>query len=221
MVRVKICGITNARDAHAACDLGADLLGFNLYEGSKRAVAPATAWEIRRGLPAEIQAVGIFVNWQPEAVLALASALQLSAVQLHGDESPADAEVCAQKISVIKAFCVGEDFSLAALGKFRHASHFLLDAARTSQYGGTGRRTDRDVARRAAASRPIILAGGLTPENVAEAIRFVRPYAVDVASGVESRPGKKDHGKMREFFAEVARANRELQQQSRDFLRDS
>jgi phosphoribosylanthranilate isomerase len=210
MVRVKICGITNAGDARAACEFGADLLGFNFYEKSPRAIAPAAAWRIRKALPPEVSAVGVFVNWRPTAIAALAKALQLSAVQLHGDESAADAELCAQEITVIKAFCVGESFSLSVLREFPCVSHFLLDAARTGQYGGTGKRTDWTLARRAAARRPIILAGGLTPENVAEAIRFVRPHAVDVASGVESRPGKKDHGKMREFFQEVELANREL-----------
>jgi phosphoribosylanthranilate isomerase len=210
MVRVKICGITNARDARAACELGAYALGFNFYEKSPRVIAPAEAWKLRQELPEKVEALGIFVNWEPAAVLALATALQLSAVQLHGDETPRVAALCAQKIPVIKAFRVTPGLSLAALAKFRAASGFLLDAARAGQYGGTGHTTDWAFARRAAAARPIILSGGLTPENVADAIRAVRPQAVDVASGVEARPGKKDHGKMRAFFSEVERANREL-----------
>jgi phosphoribosylanthranilate isomerase len=210
MVRVKICGVTNQRDAKAASELGAYALGFNFYEKSPRAVTPADAWAMRRALPPGVRAVGVFVDWKPKPVVALAKALQLSAVQLHGDECPQHAAFCAKKIPVIKAFRVGTDFSLAELGKFRGVSEFLLDAARAGQFGGTGHKTDWTFARRAAASRPIILAGGLTPENVAEAILFVRPAAVDVASGVESRPGKKDHGKMREFFREVERASREL-----------
>jgi len=211
-VRVKICGITNARDARVACDLGADLLGFNFYEKSPRVIAPAEAWGIRRKLPTDVQAVGGFVDWKPTVVVALAKALQLSAVQLHGDECPRHASFCAKTAPVIKAFRVGADFSLAELGKFRSVSQFLLDAARAGQYGGTGHTTDWDLARRAALQRPIILAGGLTPENVAKAIRVVRPCAVDVASGVESKLGRKDHGKMREFFCEVERANRELKE---------
>jgi len=210
MVRVKICGITNARDARAAIELGAAALGFNFYEKSPRVIAPSDAWKIRQTLPKDVQAVGVFVDWKPAAVLALAQSLELSAVQLHGDESPQDAGFCARRVAVIKAFRVGNGFSLAQLGKFRSASWFLLDAARAGQYGGTGHTTNWDLARKAAARRPIILAGGLTPENVAEAILAVRPYAVDVASGVEWRPGKKDHGKMRAFFGEVKRANREL-----------
>jgi phosphoribosylanthranilate isomerase len=210
MVRVKICGVTNGRDARAACELGAYALGFNFYEKSPRVIAPAEAWKLRQRLPSSVQAVGVFVNWKPTAVVALARSLRLSAVQLHGDESPRDAAFCAKSLPVIKAFRVGANFSLSELARFRGVSGFLLDAARAGQYGGTGSTSDWAFARRAAASRPIILAGGLMPENVADAIRSVRPYAVDVASGVESRPGKKDHGKMREFFQEVERANREL-----------
>jgi len=199
MVRVKICGITNARDARSAIDLGAAALGFNFYEKSPRAVAPAEAWQIRQTMPKDLQAVGVFVCWYPGAVLPLATALKLSAVQLHGDELPGDAATCARTVAVIKAFRVGNGFSLAAFGKFHCASWFLLDAARAGQYGGTGHTTSWDVARKAALKHPIILA--------------VRPYAVDVASGVESKPGKKDHGKMREFIREVERANRELGKQ--------
>jgi phosphoribosylanthranilate isomerase len=210
MVRVKICGITNGRDARAACKLGAYALGFNFYEKSPRVITPAETWKLRQRLPAGVEAVGVFVNWKPEAVVALAGALRLSAAQLHGDESPRDAAFCAKKVPVIKAFRVTPDLSVSDLGKFRSVSGFLLDAARAGQYGGTGHTTDWAFARRAAASRPIILSGGLTPENVADAIRTVQPHAVDVASGVEARPGKKDHGKMREFFQEVERANREL-----------
>jgi len=216
MVRVKICGVTNGRDALAACDLGAYALGFNFYEKSPRVVAPAEAWKLRQRLPAGVEAVGVFVNWKATAVVALAEALQLSAVQLHGDEGPRDATFCAKHVPVIKAFRVTPDLSLSELAKFRRVSGFLLDAARAGQYGGTGSTADWSFARRAAATRPIILAGGLTPENVAQAILAVRPQAVDVASGVESRPGKKDHGKMREFFCEVDRANRELAVTSAD-----
>jgi phosphoribosylanthranilate isomerase len=210
VVRVKICGVTNERDARAACDLGAYALGFNFYEKSPRAIAPAEAWKLRKSLSEDVQAVGVFVNWQPAAVVALAKSLHLNAVQLHGDESPRDAALCAKSVDVIKAFRVNAELSLADLRKFRTASEFLLDAAVPGQYGGTGHAANWDFARRAAAAHPIVLAGGLTPENVADAIQFVRPNAVDVASGVESRPGKKDHGKMREFFQEVERANREF-----------
>jgi phosphoribosylanthranilate isomerase len=210
MVHVKICGITNLADARAACDLGAYALGLNFYEKSPRVIAPATAWNIRRSLPDGIQAVGVFVNWKPAAVIALCTSLQLSAAQLHGDESTMDAVLCSKALPVIKAFRVPPSISPARIAKFPRGTQFLLDAAKPGQYGGSGHIANWTIARRIAATRPIILAGGLTPENVAEAIRTVRPHAVDVASGVESRAGKKDRGKMREFFREVERANRDL-----------
>jgi phosphoribosylanthranilate isomerase len=131
-------------------------------------------------------------------------------VQFHGDESAETVRAAAKQFNVTKALRVGRGFSLAKLRSYRAASAFLFDAAQVGQYGGTGHRSDWATARRAAKSHRIILSGGLTPENVAEAILFVRPFAVDVASGVEWRPGKKDRGKLREFFAEVERANREL-----------
>jgi phosphoribosylanthranilate isomerase len=207
VVLVKICGITRWEDARLASELGAYALGFNFYEKSPRAIAPATAWNIRRRLPKSVVAVGVFVNWEPEAVTALSRSLRLHSAQLHGDESPQ--HVLAVGLPVIKAFRVGPGFSLAILNRYL-AWAFLFDAARRGQYGGTGQSADWAIARKAAKSRPLVLAGGLTPENVGEAILTVCPYAVDVASGVESKPGKKDHGKMREFFAEVERANREL-----------
>jgi len=210
MVQVKIFGITNLGDARAACDLGAYALGINFYENSSRALAPAAAWHIRRLLPSAVQAVGVFVNWKPAAVIALCASLQLSAAQLHGHESAKDAAVCSKSLPVIKAFRVPPSVSLERLGEFSRGTQFLIDASRPGHYGGSGRVADWALARRIAAVQPIILAGGLTPENVVEAIRAVRPRAVDVASGVESRPGKKDRGKMREFFREVERANREL-----------
>jgi phosphoribosylanthranilate isomerase len=129
MVRVKICGIANRSDARAAVELGASALGFNFYEESPRVVAPADAWSIRQTLPSGVQAVGVFVDWKPTAVVALAHALQLSAVQLHGDECPRHAGFCAREVAVIKAFRIGKEFSLAEMRKFRSASHFLLDAA--------------------------------------------------------------------------------------------
>lgn len=213
MVLAKICGITNWADARAACDAGADALGFNFYAGSPRAIAPAAAWRIIRRLPPFVAPVGIFVNWSPEAVLSLADALRLAAVQLSGDESPRDVAACARRACVIWALRVGAGFSLARLRASAGVAAYLLDADRTGQYGGTGRTISWPLARRAARSHRIILAGGLTPENVADAILLVRPYAVDVASGVESRsgrPGQKDPGKLRAFLGEVARANRLL-----------
>jgi phosphoribosylanthranilate isomerase len=208
MVRVKICGITNAADAFAAIDAGANLLGFNFYVKSPRHIDEAEAARIRRRLPKKIEAVGIFVNAAPADIAALCKLLKLDAAQLHGDESPETVEEVARSFTVWKAFRVDADFHLKALDEYPEATAFLFDAAHTGQYGGTGRTTDWDVARRAALGRRIILAGGLNVENVAAAVRIVRPYAVDVASGVESKPGKKDHGRMREFIQEVRRGER-------------
>ncbi len=208
MVRVKICGITNVADALAAIDAGANLLGFNFYAKSPRHISETEAATIRPQLPKKVGAVGIFVNAPSAEVLALRKSLKLDAVQLHGDESPELVGEIASTARVFKAFRVEPEFRLETLDEYPEAFAFLFDAAHTGQYGGTGHATDWDVARRAALSRRIILAGGLKVENVAAAVRIVRPYAVDVASGVELRPGKKDHGRLREFIQEVRRGER-------------
>lgn len=211
MIRVKICGVTNAADARAAWQAGADALGLNFYDRSPRCVSVADAAAIRGELPGNVEAVGVFVN-RPEAeVAATCASLRLDAAQLHGDESPDEVARLSRKVKVIKAFRVDSDFALASIERYAEAFAFLLDASQTGQYGGTGHTIDWALARRAAASHRIILAGGLKPENVAAAIRIVQPYAVDVASGVESKPGKKDHARVREFIAEVRRAEKELE----------
>ena len=212
--RVKICGITRLEDACLAIELGAGALGFNFYEKSPRCLAPAEAWKILRKLPALVSTVGVFVNWDSASIIALAKSLRLSAVQLHGDEFAAITAECARHFPVIKAFRTESKLQFTQFKAHNAAASFLLDAATSEttskNYGGTGRLADWKIAKRAAAKYPILLAGGLTPENVAEAIFTVRPYAVDVASGVESSPGKKDSAKLRAFFAEVSRANRVL-----------
>lgn len=208
MIRVKICGITNAADALAAIDAGANLLGFNFYEKSQRYIAEIEAAKIRGQLQKKVETVGIFVNESPADVAALCKLLKLDAAQLHGDETPETVAEVSRNVPVWKAFRVEPDFHLKTLDEYPEAFAFLFDAAHTGQYGGTGRTTDWDVARRATAGHRIILAGGLKVENVAAAVRIVRPYAVDVASGVESRPGKKDHSRMREFIQEVRRGER-------------
>ena len=210
MVRVKICGITNVEDALLACELGADAIGLNFYEKSPRCIPPFAASKIIGKLPPFVAAVGIFVNWQAAPVTSLAKALGLSAAQLHGDESPKLAGEIAKKVSVIKALHVGKGTVLPQFAKYRGTAAFLLDAPHSGQYGGTGHTTDWNLAQTAAKSHCILLAGGLTPENVAEAILTVRPYAVDVTSGVESKPGKKDPARLRAFFEAVTRANQQL-----------
>jgi phosphoribosylanthranilate isomerase len=206
MVRVKICGITNSEDALAATEAGANLLGFNFYPKSPRCLTEVAARKIRPLLPKSVEAVGIFVNAPAADVVALCRLVKLDAAQLHGDETPQTVAELARSVPVIKAFRVEPDFRLATLDEYPDAFAYLFDAAHTGQYGGTGRSTDWDAARRATKGRRIILAGGLKVENVAAAVRIVRPYGVDVASGVELKPGKKDHGRLREFIQEVRRA---------------
>ena len=211
MILVKICGITNWPDAKAACDAGANMLGFNFYEKSLRRVSTVEAATMRAKLPAGVEPVGLFVNAKPAEIASLHAFVRFNAAQLHGDETPSIVSEVGRTVPVIKAFRVAADFPLTTLDKFHDAFAFLIDGSRGGQYGGSGAVADWNVARRAAAAHRIVLAGGLTPENVAAAIRTVRPYAVDVASGVETKPGKKDHGKISAFIEEVRRAEKELE----------
>jgi len=210
MILVKICGITNWPDAKAACDAGADMLGFNFYEKSLRRVSTVEAATMRAKLPSGVQPVGLFVNAKPSEINSLHAFVRFTAAQLHGDETPTVVSEVTRTVPVIKAFRVPADFPLSTLDKYHDAFAFLLDGSRAGQFGGTGATADWNVARRAVAAHRIILAGGLTPENVGAAIRSVRPYAVDVASGVESKPGKKDHARLKQFIDEVRRAEQEL-----------
>jgi len=212
MILVKICGITNWPDAKAACDAGANMLGFNFYEKSLRRVSTVEAATMRAKLPQSVQAVGLFVNANPAEINSLHAFVRFTAAQLHGDEPPAIVSEVSRTVPVIKAFRVAADFPPSTLDKYHDAFAFLLDGARAGQFGGTGANADWNVSRRAAAAHRIILAGGLTPENVGAAIRSVRPYAVDVAGGVESKPGKKDHARMKAFIDEVRRAEEQLQE---------
>jgi phosphoribosylanthranilate isomerase len=204
--RVKICGITTWDDARICVDLGASALGFNFYPSSPRAISPADAWNIIRRLPPFVEAVGVFVNWPPLVVDALARALRLGSVQLHGEESLKEVAELAQSHRVIKAVQVGRGFRVAALSRYRRADGLLLDGFARGLHGGTGRTLDWNLARSARRYGRIILAGGLTPDNIAEAIRVARPYAVDVASGVEARAGRKDPARLRALFAAVESA---------------
>jgi phosphoribosylanthranilate isomerase len=204
--RVKICGITTWEDARLSIDLGASALGFNFFPPSPRAVCPADAWSIIRRLPPFVEPVGVFVNWLPLVVDALARALRLGSVQLHGSESPAEVDELVHKQRVIKAVAVKRGFRVASLARYSAADAILLDGFARGLHGGTGRTLDWELAREASRYGRIILAGGLNPDNVAEAIRVARPYAVDVASGVEARPGRKDPAKLRSLFAAIERA---------------
>jgi phosphoribosylanthranilate isomerase len=210
MVRVKICGITNLEDALAAVEAGADALGFNFYPKSPRSIEPERARAIIERLPPFVTPVGVFVNeYDLEAIARVVTCARLAVVQLHGDEPPAFCRQVAERWRVIKAVRVASEIDPRGLADYSvHA--LLLDAARPGAYGGTGERFNWELARRVARVVPtLILAGGLSPENVAEAIRLVRPYAVDVCTGVEARPGKKDPERMRAFIAVAKAAGRE------------
>jgi phosphoribosylanthranilate isomerase len=200
MVKVKICGITNVDDALAASDLGVDALGFVFYRESPRHVSPDQAREIIRRLPPFITTVGVFVDMSPGEVEGIMRHASLDVAQLHGHELP---EACVLGRRVIKAIRVKELSDLEPLQHYR-VSAFLLDNYTQESFGGTGQTFNWDIALDAKQFGKIILAGGLNPDNVAKAVRWVRPYGVDVSSGVEERKGKKDQTKMR-LFVEKAK----------------
>jgi phosphoribosylanthranilate isomerase len=206
--RIKICGLTRLEDARRAAHLGAAALGFNFYPLSPRYIEPAAARAIIRRLPPFVTAVGVFAN-ETDAGQVISQAREASAttVQVHGPRFPALDELLAA-FTLVVAVAVGEGFKPEELSKIK-ASAYLLDAFDPDRLGGTGKMIDWSVAREAKQYGPIILAGGLTPENVARAVREVRPFAVDVASGVESAPGIKDPAKLRAFFAAVAEADKQ------------
>lgn len=198
MVRVKICGITNSEDARAAVDCGADALGFVFFRKSPRFVTPEDASSIIRSLPSFVVSVGVFVNERREDIESMLSYTGIDVVQLHGDETP---DMCTLSRRVVKAFRVKSLDSLAPIEEFRGlVSALLLDTYTPDILGGTGRIFNWDVALEAKQFGRVILAGGLTPDNVAAAVDHVKPYAVDVSSGVELRKGKKDHAKMKRFI---------------------
>ena len=207
-MRIKICGITNSRDARRAIECGADLLGFNFYPGSPRYVTPAKARRMVQRLPKNVSAVGVFVNEPEEKVLAIARRVGLKYLQLHGDESPAEVARLAREVPVIKALRMKKPFRTAQVARYVRASALLLDGYDRRRRGGTGKTFDWKIARRLSSRSRIFIAGGLAPENVAEAVRIARPYAVDVSSGVETRPGKKDPARLKAFARAVLEAQR-------------
>lgn len=196
MARVKICGITNLEDALHAAACGADALGFVFFDKSPRCVTPEQVKEIIPQLPSFVTTVGLFVNETPQTIREKAAFCGLDRVQLHGDESPEDCLL--PPLRVIKALRVRDAESLARVDDY--PGELLLDAWSDQVYGGSGHSFDWQLARELAARRSIILAGGLNPDNVTEAIAALEPYAVDVSSGVEQSPGKKDHDKVAEFI---------------------
>jgi phosphoribosylanthranilate isomerase len=197
-VKVKICGITNLPDARAAAEAGADVLGFVFYDRSPRFVSFEAAAAIIRELPPFIVKAGVFVNAPEDSVCRAIRECGLNLLQFHGDEAP---DYCVQfGLMSMKAFRIRDAASLHALRRYP-TDAWLLDAYNPDRLGGTGEVLNWDLAREAQNwGHPIFLAGGLTPENVAEAIRRARPYAVDVSSGVEASPGRKDPAKIKAFI---------------------
>ena len=202
--RVKICGITNESDLEAAVSAGADAVGFNMYTRSPRYVDPALAVKLVRNVPPLVTIVGLFADQAFDDVKDVLSAVRFDLVQFHGGEPE---EFCRGfDCPYLKALRVGPDTDIAAeAGKYPSSTGILLDTQAEGVYGGSGIRFDWN--RIPPLDGPVILAGGLTPENVMEAIRIARPYAVDVSSGVEAAPGKKDCRKIEAFISAVRAAD--------------
>lgn len=201
MARVKICGITNVPDALAAHELGADFLGFIFFEKSPRRLDAAEARLIIRELPEDAVKVGLFLDQEIGAVRRAAERCGLDFLQLHGSEDPGYAARLKKDFRIIKSFRVRDKSSVEKTGDYANsADYYLFDTYVKGMPGGTGKSFDWDILKDAPFKKPIFLAGGLTPQNVREAIEKVAPYAVDVASGVEKSPGRKDRKLLKEFI---------------------
>jgi phosphoribosylanthranilate isomerase len=205
MTFIKICGITNVDDALAAVAAGADALGFNFYSPSPRYLTPREAREIIARLPTSVLTVGVFVNEDsPASVLKIANEAGVTALQLHGDESPEYCRELARDRYVIKTLAVANDFDLQTVAAYE-VEAVMLDTKHIALRGGTGQVFDWSIAREVNKVVPkLFLAGGLSPDNIEEAIETVRPYAVDACSALEDKPGRKNHDRMRDFM-ETAR----------------
>lgn len=204
-MKIKICGITNAEDATLAVAAGADALGFIFHRTSPRFVEPSLVRTIVAGLPPFVLPIGVFVNEAAAVVRNLMDDCGLALAQLHGDETAAYCQGLGRP--VLKALRLKDRGTFLALAEFQGRANvrgFVIDAFSEQAYGGTGQTVDWTLAAEAARAAPILLAGGLTPANVSQAIQAVRPYGIDVSSGVEARPGKKDPEKVKAFI-EAAR----------------
>jgi phosphoribosylanthranilate isomerase len=213
MVKVKICGITNEEDATWAANLGADYVGFNFYSQSPRKVSPASAAAIRAKLPPFVLPVGVFVDDGVDGVVKIVQKAGLKGVQLHGDQTPEDCRALKEKLGpgvfVMKAARVSEAAHVEALAAFKDVcDYFLLDARSDAAMGGTGEKFPWELAAQAKShGLPIFAAGGLTPDNVSQAIKKTQPFGVDVASGIEKSPKRKDYDKMKNFIDQAKRTN--------------
>ncbi|HSG30371.1 MAG TPA: phosphoribosylanthranilate isomerase [Thermodesulfobacteriota bacterium] len=203
MTKVKICGITNYKDASKSLDYGADALGFIFYKKSKRYIEPSEALNIIKQLPPFVTKVGVFVNSSYTNITKISKTLSINAIQLHGDETPA---FCKRFLPVvIKALRIKDHQDLEKVDSFGTQA-ILFDTYSSADYGGTGRVFDWNILRKLKTDKKIILSGGLNPQNVGMAVKTVKPYAVDVSSGVEKSAGIKDHKKIKEFIEVVKNA---------------
>ncbi len=206
-VKIKICGVTNEEDATWAVNLGANYVGLNFHSGSPRKVSPELAAKIVKKVPPFVPAIGVFVEQTAADILKIVEKTGLMGVQLHGDHTPDDCRAISEKMEIllIRAFRLAQESDLDAIAPFKGlCTHILLDAKVEGQAGGTGQTFPWELARRAKAfGMPIFVAGGLTPENVREAVEETQPFAVDVASGVEKSPKRKDYDKIKKFISEA------------------
>jgi phosphoribosylanthranilate isomerase len=205
--KVKICGLTNVEDARAAVELGAWAVGMIFYEGSPRRCGLEDAATIAAALRRKVELVGVFVNAPLDDVIHTLDSVPLTILQLHGDEGPSYCDEAARRtgLKLMKAARVRDRAGVRGLSAYRTDFH-LIDSHVPGTWGGTGERFDWELASAHPRRPPLVLSGGLTPDNVAEAIAVGRPFAVDVASGVEAEPGRKDPGKLERFFASVEAA---------------
>jgi phosphoribosylanthranilate isomerase len=207
LVQIKICGVTNVKDAGASAEMGASMIGFNFYPQSPRHIAPDVARRIIEAMPPEVCAVGVFVDASAEEIRNTADAAGVRCVQLHGRTSPATVSELARKFRVVRAFSTDPQFRPEEVSLFGDCD-VLVDAHHPNLRGGTGLTCDWPAARTARSfARFLILSGGLTEQNVGQAIAAVAPAAVDVCSGVESAPGVKDHKAIENFITAVRTAN--------------
>lgn len=206
-LRVKLCGMTRLVDARAAVRHDADAVGFVFWKGSPRRITPASARRIARALPPFVTKVGVFVNAAPREVARVARHVGLDVIQLHGDEDPARYRTAG--LPIVKAVSVVDRASIAAASAYPDDITVLVDARDPVRRGGTGRLADWRLARMVASRRRILLAGGLTPANLAQAVRAVRPWGIDVSSGVEVSPGVKSDAAIARLMQEVRRLERE------------
>jgi phosphoribosylanthranilate isomerase len=208
-VRVKICGITRREDAELAVELGAWAIGLIFHDPSPRKADLQTAAAIGAAFKRQVEVTGVFVNRELGEVAELADACSLTMLQLHGDEGPVYCDEIRRRtgLKIMKAARVRDAASLQALSAFRHVDYHLIDAHHPDLFGGTGATFDWELLRGRRSHVPIVLSGGLTPENVAEAIRVTQPLAVDTASGTEASPGVKDPAKLTAFFRAAEQAS--------------